>query len=64
MVLQTELFHQQVRSNTFELNTIAYSVFKSPEELRVGKTQINVFTLTNARFFEGQNGFLLVCIFC
>ena len=64
MVLQTELFHQQVRSNTFELNTIAYSVFKSPEELRVGKIQINVFTLTSARFFEGQNGFLLVCIFC
>ena len=53
MVLQTELSHQPVRPNTFELNTIAYSVLKSPEELRVGKIQINVFTLTSARFFEG-----------
>ena len=64
MVLQTELLYQHVSSNTFELNIIAYSVLGSPEELRVGKIQINVFTLTSARLFEGQNGFLLVCIFC
>ena len=64
MVLQSELPYRYVRSNPFELNTSAYSVLEPPKELRVGKIEINAFTLTSTRLFEGQKGFLLFCILC